>query len=98
MDEDINPIERDVIEGLEIEVKDHLEKVNDDECAYCGQFFAPDEIVIEKTVFGRKMHFCSDECYQEYQETKNFKDEDLDAKEVPPPSSDEVYEEGDQEE
>ena len=98
MDEDFTPIDHDSIEGLEVEVKDHLEKDHEDECAYCGQFFPPDEVVIEKTINGRKWRFCCDECYHDFQDASNFKDEDLDSKEVVAPSSDEAYEEGDEEE
>lgn len=91
MHEDITPIEKEIIEGLEIEVKDHLEKDHGDSCAYCGQFFPPDEVVIEKTINGKKWTFCSDQCYYDFQESTNFKDEDLDGKDVVAPSSDEVY-------
>ena len=75
-----------------IEVKDHLEKDHDDECGYCGQCFVPDEIVIEKTINGRKWHFCSEQCLQDFRDAADFKDEDLDAKDQPPPSSDEMDE------
>ena len=85
-----DPIDRGTIEGLEIEVKDHLEKEHDD-CAYCGQFFPPDEVVIERTINGRKWRFCSEECYRDFQDASNFKDEDLDAKDVVPPDSEEAY-------
>jgi hypothetical protein len=77
---------------LEIEVKDHLEK-DHDECGYCGQVFGPEFIVIEKTINGRKWKFCSEECYRDFKDASDFKDEDLDSKDVPPSEDDEEREE-----
>jgi hypothetical protein len=62
-----------------IEVKDHLERDAVDECAYCGQSFGPDEIAIERTLYGRKWRFCSDQCYQDFRDASDFKDQDLDS-------------------
>jgi hypothetical protein len=73
------------IEGMHIEVKDHLEKPNEDECGYCGQLFGPDEIVIEREIHGRKWRFCSEECYRDFLDAADFKDEDLDSKDVAEP-------------
>ena len=70
------------IEGYHIPVKDHLERDNEDECGYCGQIFGPDEAVIERTIHGRKWRFCSDACYHDFLDASNFKDEDLDSKDV----------------
>jgi YHS domain-containing protein len=67
------------IEGMHLEIKDHLEKNVEDECAYCGQLFGPDEIAIEKEIHGRKWRFCSDECYKDFKDASDFKDQDLDA-------------------
>lgn len=78
---------------LEITVKDHLKQPKEDECGYCGQVFPPDEIVIEKEIHGMKWRFCSEECYQDFKDASDFKDEDLDSKDEVAPSSDEVYEE-----
>lgn len=61
-----------------IEVRDHLGKNETDQCGYCGQCFGPDDIVIEKEVYGREWRFCNDECYSEFMDASNFKDEDLD--------------------
>jgi YHS domain-containing protein len=65
----------------DIEVRDHLEKEHD-ECGYCGQEFGPDEVVIERTLHGRNWRFCSEECYRDFVDASNFKDEDLDSKDV----------------
>jgi hypothetical protein len=73
------PIDRTTAENLEIEVKDHLEKDVEDECAYCGQYFPPDEVVIEKIILGRKWRFCSEQCVKDFQDASNFKDQDLDS-------------------
>jgi YHS domain-containing protein len=81
-----------------IEVKDHLERDNDDECGYCGQSFGPDEVVIERTVHGKKYRFCSEECLKDFNDASNFKDEDLDSKEVVPPDSEDAYAEDKEEE
>ena len=62
-----------------IEVRDHLRKPPIDECGYCGQAFGPDEIAIEREIYGLHWRFCSDECYRDFRENSNFKDEDLDA-------------------
>jgi hypothetical protein len=92
LDEQQDRIMPDDIEELKIEVKDHLEKDVEDQCAYCGQMFGPDEIVIVKEINGRKWRFCSEQCYQDFKDASNFKDEDLDSKDVVPPSSDELDE------
>ena len=76
----------------DIEVKDHLDKDIEDECGYCGQAFGPDEIVIERTLYGKKHRFCSEECLRDFQDASNFKDEDLDSKDVVAPTTDEAYE------
>ena len=65
-------------EGI-VEIKDHLDKDHDDICGYCGQYFAPEEIVIEKTLHGRKWKFCSEECMRDFKDASDFKDQDLDA-------------------
>jgi hypothetical protein len=77
------------IEGIDIEIKDHEEKVSEDECNYCGQLFGPEEIAIEKTINGVKRRFCSEECLRDYQEHTNFKDEDLDTADIVHHSEDE---------
>ena len=79
------------VEEFEIQVKDHLERDVDDECSHCGQIFVPDEVVIERIIYGKKREFCSEECLREFQEATNFKDEDLDEKDAVPPSSDDAY-------
>ena len=61
-----------------IEVRDHMRKPPIDECGYCGQGFGPDEIVIEREIYGQLWRFCSDECYRDFRESSDFKDEDLD--------------------
>jgi len=66
-----------------VRVKDHLGKDHDDCCGYCGQFFVPDEMVIEKTIIGRKWKFCSEDCYRDFKDASDFKDEDLDAVDLP---------------
>ena len=62
-----------------IPVRDHVEKDATDECAYCGQSFGPDEIAIERSIYGRIWRFCSDQCLQDFRESSDFKDEDLDS-------------------
>ncbi|MBR9701231.1 hypothetical protein GOV11_05190 [Candidatus Woesearchaeota archaeon] len=63
----------------EIEVKDHVAKDENDKCGYCGQHFGPDDIVVEKEIYGRKWKFCDENCYKEFMDASNFKDENLDA-------------------
>jgi len=65
-----------------IVVKDHLEKEHDDQCGYCGQFFTPDEVVIVKSIHARQWKFCSEDCYRDFKDAADFKDQDLDSKEV----------------
>ena len=62
----------------DIEIKDHVEKDVEGECGYCGQCFPPDEIVIERNIVGRKWHFCSEDCYKDFVDASNFKDEEHD--------------------
>lgn len=76
------PDNTDEPEGMHIEVKDHLEKPSEDECGYCGQLFGPDEVVIEKEINGKKWRFCTEQCYRDFLDASNFKDEDLDSKPV----------------
>jgi hypothetical protein len=71
------------VEGLDIEVKDHVQKPSDEECGYCGQLFGPEEVVIEKMIHGQKWRFCSEDCYRDFKDKIDFKDEDLDSKDVP---------------
>ena len=73
---DVKSIERAV--GAAVSVKSHLEKDEKDQCAYCGQEFPPDEIVIEKEFYGRTWAFCSEDWVEDFREKSNFKDEDLD--------------------
>ncbi len=61
----------------EIVVKSHLLKEKKDECGYCGQAFGPDEIVIEKNIFGVVWHFCSEDCYRDFLDASNFKDKEF---------------------
>lgn len=61
-----------------IPVRDHVEKDVTDECAYCGQSFGPDEIAIERVIYGRRWRFCSDQCLTDFRESSDFKDQDLD--------------------
>ncbi|MDD9953659.1 MAG: hypothetical protein OXR66_04955 [Candidatus Woesearchaeota archaeon] len=72
--------QNDIVQAVEeaVQVKNHLEKDHTDKCGYCGQSFGPDDVVIEKELYGRKWVFCDDECYQDFQEKSNFADEDLD--------------------
>jgi hypothetical protein len=60
-----------------IVVKDHVEKDSKDECGYCGQLFGPDDIVIEKTIHGKLWCFCSEECYHDFLDASNFKDDEF---------------------
>jgi len=77
------------IEGVSVEVKDHFEKAKEDECNYCGQVFGPEEIVIEKEFNGKKVRFCSDDCYYDYKSSNDFADQDLDSVDtMPKPSED----------
>lgn len=78
------PLEHEDIEMLEVQVRDHLKTPKDDECGYCGQAFPPDEIVIEREIHGMKWHFCSEDCYRDFLDASNFKDEDLDSKDAQP--------------
>src|SRR5436305_833631 len=77
---------RDVQEGLshKIPVANHLEKDEVDQCGYCGQHFGPEDVVIVKTIYGRTWHFCSEECYRDFVDASNFKDEDLDGDKTEP--------------
>lgn len=65
-----------------VEVKDHLERDVQTICAYCGSVFDIDELVIEKEIHGRIWKFCNDECYHDFMDALDFKDEDLDSYEV----------------
>lgn len=67
--------EDDAIDGIII--KDHLEKDETGACGYCGQLFGPDEQAIERIIHGRKWRFCSDECYRDFLDASNFKDEEI---------------------
>ncbi|HIH23996.1 TPA: hypothetical protein HA251_03105 [Candidatus Woesearchaeota archaeon] len=67
--------EEDAVDSIVI--KDHLEKDETDSCGYCGQVFGPDELAIERNIHGRKWRFCSDECYRDFLDASNFKDEDI---------------------
>jgi YHS domain-containing protein len=71
---ELNPIEKMILEN-EVPIADHVEKDVEGVCGYCGQYFAPDEVVIEKTIHGRKWHFCSDQCYTDFKDASDFKDE-----------------------
>lgn len=78
-DERENPPEGMVDELLEegIIIKDHLGDDVKDKCGYCGQLFGPEDIVIEKEVHGRKWCFCSEECYRDFLDASNFKDDEF---------------------
>lgn len=58
-------------------VRDHLEP-EEDVCGYCGQCFGPESIVVERDLYGKKWHFCDEQCFDDFREHSNFKDEDLD--------------------
>ena len=62
----------------EIVVKSHLHKDHKDECGYCGQAFGPDEIVIEKKIYDILWRFCSEDCYRDFNDSSNFKDDEFD--------------------
>ena len=66
-----------VIPIEEYNVADHLEKDVKEECGYCGQLFGPDDIVIEKTIHGKQWCFCSEECYHDFLDASNFKDDEF---------------------
>ena len=64
--------------GAAAKVKNHLEGDHEDQCGYCGQHFGPDDIVIEKEIYGQKWKFCDEKCYNDFLEHSNFQDENLD--------------------
>ncbi len=61
-----------------IDIRDHVEADAVDECAYCGTPFEPNEVTIERVIYGRKWRFCSDLCYHAFRDASDFKDQDLD--------------------
>ncbi len=65
--------------GVHIPVADHVERDEKDVCGYCGQAFGPDDIVVERRVYGRLWRFCDETCMREFLEESDFKDEDLDS-------------------
>jgi hypothetical protein len=60
-----------------IMVKSHIEKDHKEECGYCGQLFGPDDIVIEKRIHESIWCFCSEECYRDFVDASNFKDDEF---------------------
>jgi len=78
MDEDVNPDDLAAAVGAAVNVKSHVEKNTTDQCGYCGQHYGPDDVVIERELYGRKWVFCNEECLESFKEHSNFKDQDLD--------------------
>ncbi len=64
---------------VEAEVFDHVGKDEKDQCGYCGQCFGPDDIVVEKEIYGKEWRFCDEQCLKDFMDASNFKDENLDA-------------------
>ena len=62
----------------DIPIDDHVDEDILIECGYCGHVFQGLESRIEKTIYGRKWVFCSDECLENFKDASNFKDQDLD--------------------
>lgn len=65
--------------GEAVSVKSHVASDEDDVCGYCGQHFGPDDIVVEREVYGRKWSFCDEQCLNDFLDKSDFKDENLDA-------------------
>ena len=63
-------------DSMHVQVKDHLVTPPEDECGYCSQAFGPDDVVVEREVHGHKWKFCSEECYRDFLDKNDFKDED----------------------
>lgn len=64
---------------MELPIKNHLDPDVRTVCAYCGNEFEVDEVVIEKEIHGRTWRFCSEECYRDFLDHVDFQDEDLDS-------------------
>ena len=75
-DDELSLIAKEV--GAAAKIASHLEKDEEDVCGYCGQAFGPDDIVVEREIYGRKWRFCDETCLRDFQEKSDFKDEDLD--------------------
>ncbi len=52
----------------ELEIKDHLEKGEEDTCNHCEEEFEENQVVVEKKVFGVERKFCSEKCYKKFLE------------------------------
>jgi hypothetical protein len=64
--------------GVAAKVQSHLAQDAVEACGYCGQFFGPEFVAVERHIHGRKLRFCDENCYAEFNEKTDFRDQDLD--------------------
>lgn len=67
----------------DVVVRDHLAKDEEDLCGYCGQHFGPDDVVAKKEIYGRKWQFCDEQCYRDFLDASNFKEENTETEKRP---------------
>lgn len=60
----------------DLEIKDHEDKPIRTVCGTCGKTFQDEEIVIEREIHGRMWRFCSQQCYNDFNEAIHYVDEE----------------------
>lgn len=77
-DDEIHPEDIARAVGAAARIQSYVAKDIEEQCAYCGQHFGPDDIVVEREIYGRKWRFCDENCLNDFKEKSDFQDEDLD--------------------